>query len=222
MSNSCDPMDCRLPGSSVHGILQARILGWVAILFPRGSSRLGKGIQPGPPALQADSSSFEPPVEAHTTSDYISTSNSSCNFPHPQPQTFQCSLQASTRLYKNPVTTAQTTLFSFLFFLHMNSLKHSHPSLVTHNAPNFTPDSPSHPPFLRASQLVPRAVILFSPMTTLKSLHLTPILVCPRVAMTTPVSDLSLSIRSPPQQPSAHLARLIAMETGAVSPPTSW
>ena len=34
----CDPMDCSLPGSSVHGILQARILEWVAISFPRGSS----------------------------------------------------------------------------------------------------------------------------------------------------------------------------------------
>ena len=29
----CDPMDCSLPGSSVHGILQARILEWVAIFF---------------------------------------------------------------------------------------------------------------------------------------------------------------------------------------------
>ena len=28
----CDPMDCSLPGSSIHGILQAEILGWVAIL----------------------------------------------------------------------------------------------------------------------------------------------------------------------------------------------
>ena len=36
----CDPMDCSLPGSSVHGILQARILEWVAILFSRGSSQL--------------------------------------------------------------------------------------------------------------------------------------------------------------------------------------
>ena len=34
----CDPMDCSLPGSSIHGILQARILGWVAISFSRGSS----------------------------------------------------------------------------------------------------------------------------------------------------------------------------------------
>ena len=35
----CDPMDYSLPGSSVHGIFQARILGWVAISFSRGSSQ---------------------------------------------------------------------------------------------------------------------------------------------------------------------------------------
>ena len=35
----CDPMDCRLPGSSVHGILQARTLEWVAIPFSRVSSQ---------------------------------------------------------------------------------------------------------------------------------------------------------------------------------------
>ena len=34
----CDPMDCNLPGSSVHGILQAKILEWIAISSPRGSS----------------------------------------------------------------------------------------------------------------------------------------------------------------------------------------
>ena len=34
----CDPMDCNLPGSSVHGILQARLLEWVAIPFSRESS----------------------------------------------------------------------------------------------------------------------------------------------------------------------------------------
>ena len=32
----CDPMDCSPPGSSVHGIFQARILEWVAISFSRG------------------------------------------------------------------------------------------------------------------------------------------------------------------------------------------
>ena len=35
----CDPMDYSPPGSSVHGILRARILEWVAISFSRGSSR---------------------------------------------------------------------------------------------------------------------------------------------------------------------------------------
>ena len=35
----CDHMDCSLPGSSVHGIFQARILEWAAISFSRGSSQ---------------------------------------------------------------------------------------------------------------------------------------------------------------------------------------
>ena len=37
----CDPMDCSLPGSSVHGIFQARILEWVAISFSRSSGSRG-------------------------------------------------------------------------------------------------------------------------------------------------------------------------------------
>ena len=36
VSNSCDPMDCRPPGSSVHGVFQARILEWLVISFSRG------------------------------------------------------------------------------------------------------------------------------------------------------------------------------------------
>ena len=38
ISDSYDPMDCSLPGSSVHGFLQARILKWVAMASSRGSS----------------------------------------------------------------------------------------------------------------------------------------------------------------------------------------
>ena len=34
----CDPMDCSLPGSFIHGVFQARVLEWVAISFSRGSS----------------------------------------------------------------------------------------------------------------------------------------------------------------------------------------
>ena len=47
----CDRMDCSLPGSSVHGIFQARILEWVAITFPSDLSN--PGIEPGSPALQS-------------------------------------------------------------------------------------------------------------------------------------------------------------------------
>ena len=49
----CDPMDC-----TVHGILKARILEWVAFPFSRGSSQ--PGIKPRSSALQVDSSPAEP------------------------------------------------------------------------------------------------------------------------------------------------------------------
>ena len=35
----CNPMDCSLPGSSLFGILQTRVLEWVVISFSRGSSK---------------------------------------------------------------------------------------------------------------------------------------------------------------------------------------
>ena len=38
----CDAMDCSLPGSTVLGILQARILEWVAIPFSRGFSQMSE------------------------------------------------------------------------------------------------------------------------------------------------------------------------------------
>ena len=49
----CSPIDNNLPGSSVHGILQARILEWVAIPSPGELS--DPRIEPWSPALQADS-----------------------------------------------------------------------------------------------------------------------------------------------------------------------
>ena len=42
----CNPMDCSLPGFSVHGILQARILEWVAISLSRGIFPT-QGLNPG-------------------------------------------------------------------------------------------------------------------------------------------------------------------------------
>ena len=53
----CDPMDRSMPGSSVHGILQARILEWVAIPFSRDLPN--PAIKPRSPALQVDSSQSE-------------------------------------------------------------------------------------------------------------------------------------------------------------------
>ena len=52
-STLCDPRDGSPPGSSVHGISQARILEWVAIPFSGDLSHLG--IKPTSPALQTDS-----------------------------------------------------------------------------------------------------------------------------------------------------------------------
>ena len=55
----CSPADCGPPGSSVHGILPARTLEWVAMPFSRGSS--WHRDRTGSPALQADSLLSEPP-----------------------------------------------------------------------------------------------------------------------------------------------------------------
>ena len=60
----CNPIDCSLPGSSVHGILQARILEWVAMPSSRGSSQpWGQTCTLAFPALWADSVPTEPPVK---------------------------------------------------------------------------------------------------------------------------------------------------------------
>ena len=56
----CDPMDCSLPGSSLHGVLQARVLEWVAIFLLQGNLP-DPGIEPRSPAFQADALTSEPP-----------------------------------------------------------------------------------------------------------------------------------------------------------------
>ena len=65
----CDPIDY-----TVHGILQARMLEWVAVPFSRGSSQ--PGIEPRSPALQVDSLPAEPPGKPN-----LLTRNSSPTFP---------------------------------------------------------------------------------------------------------------------------------------------
>ena len=72
MSNSLRPVDCSPPSSSVHGILQARILAWVAISFSRGSSNLG--IEPKSPTLQADALTSAPPGKPLNTGIQVLTS----------------------------------------------------------------------------------------------------------------------------------------------------
>ena len=55
----CDSMDCSLPGSSMYGSLQARVLELVAISFP--GDLPDPGIEPGFLTLQADALPSEPP-----------------------------------------------------------------------------------------------------------------------------------------------------------------
>ena len=61
----CDLMDYSLPGFSVHGILQARILEWVAIPFSSRSSQPGDQTQVSP--LQVNSLLLEPPGKPKNT-----------------------------------------------------------------------------------------------------------------------------------------------------------
>ena len=51
-------MDCSLPGSSLHGILQVRVLEWVAP-FPSPGDLPDPGIKPGSPEFQADALTSE-------------------------------------------------------------------------------------------------------------------------------------------------------------------
>ena len=61
ISDLCNPMDYRLPGSSVHGIFQARILEWITISSSKGSSCPGiKPVCPSSSALQMYSLTTEP------------------------------------------------------------------------------------------------------------------------------------------------------------------
>ena len=55
----CDPMDCSLPGSSTHGIFQAKY--WSGLPFPSPGDLPHPGIEPGSPALRADALPSEPP-----------------------------------------------------------------------------------------------------------------------------------------------------------------
>ena len=91
----CDPMDCSPPDSSVHEILQARILEWVAIPFSRGSSWSKDGIWVF--CIEADSSPSEPPGKP---------------MPHWTAQNY---LESLLTAYIFP--SAKKTLYFFIFYL---------------------------------------------------------------------------------------------------------
>ena len=55
----CDPMDCNLPGPSVHGILQARKEYWSELPFPSPEDISDPGIEPGSPTLHCRQSLYQ-------------------------------------------------------------------------------------------------------------------------------------------------------------------
>ena len=65
----CDYMDCSLPGYSIHGIFQARILEWIAI--PSPGDLPNPGIKLGFLALQEDALPSEPPGKPSNISKLI-------------------------------------------------------------------------------------------------------------------------------------------------------
>ena len=68
----CDPIDCSLRGSFIHGIFQERVLEWLP--FPSPGNLPNPGIKAGSPALQADALPSELPrkpiLESKTSSNY--------------------------------------------------------------------------------------------------------------------------------------------------------
>ena len=59
----CDPMDCSLSGSSIHG---THVLFWSGLSFPSPEDLPNPGIKPRSPALQADALLSEPPGKLQT------------------------------------------------------------------------------------------------------------------------------------------------------------
>ena len=105
----CDPMDNSPPGSSVHGILQARILEWVAVPSSRGSSQPRDWTRS--PTLQADSLSSEPPGKPKNTGigslsllqGIFPSQESNWGLLHSRQILYQLSYQGSSRVRHMPI-----------------------------------------------------------------------------------------------------------------------
>ena len=93
----CDPVDCSLPGSSVHGMNSPGQEYWSWLPFPSQGDLPEPGIELGSPALQADSLSSEPPGKVLR---YFSSSKIQLNLMVPASATYWESLVA--QLVKNP------------------------------------------------------------------------------------------------------------------------
>ena len=85
----CDTLDCSPQGSSIHGILQASILEWVAISFSRGSSWPRDWTQRSP-ALQADALTSELPGNPWTSSSKSSLNLKPSKTCGPRHKSFLC------------------------------------------------------------------------------------------------------------------------------------
>ena len=75
----CFPVGCSLPGSSIQGIFQARVLEWVAISFSRGSSQ--PKIEPRSPTFQAGALPSEPPGKPYHTASPLHQKNTKTECP---------------------------------------------------------------------------------------------------------------------------------------------
>ena len=105
----CNPVDCSPPGSSAHGILQARILEWVAISFSRGPSQPRD--RPRSPTLQADTLTSEPPGK-YNSNCMFSFANELLLFPHCLPNCSRASawqIQPQSTLYYHCLPLFSTT-----------------------------------------------------------------------------------------------------------------
>ena len=135
----CDPMDCSPPGSSVYGILQARILEWVAVPSSRGSSQPRDWTQS--PTLQADSLSSEPPGKPKNTGTgslcllqgIFPSQESNWGLLHCRQILYQLSYQGSPRVKHMPI------IYRSHFSLPRVTRAHEHKKTCTHLFPAALP-----------------------------------------------------------------------------------
>ena len=102
----CDPVDCSPPGSSVHGILQARILEWVAI--SSSTDLPHPEIEPQPPILQADSLVLDPPGipiwSSSSASGFLSKENRNASLKVYLTPMFITAFFTMAKIWKQPVS----------------------------------------------------------------------------------------------------------------------